>query len=63
MRSTWQHRSRSRTVAAKLVCNQSSRLFLLPLKEFAEKAFGGTRVAPALNEDFEAVSILVDRTP
>jgi len=63
MGSACQDRSCSWPVTAKLVCDQPSRLFLLPLKDFAEKALGGSGVAPALYEDFQAISILIDRTP
>ena len=35
----------------------------MPLEELAEQAFGGLRVAPALDQDIENEAILVDGTP
>ena len=50
-------------VAAELVGEQHVRRSPRLLQELAEQAFGGLLVAPALDEDFENIALLVDRAP
>lgn len=50
-------------VALQLVGDEHTRCPTLLLEELAEQAFGGLRVAPALDEEIENEAILVDGTP
>jgi hypothetical protein len=50
-------------VAPQLVGDEHTRGSTLLLKEFAEQAFGGPLVAPALDENIENEAVLVDGTP
>src|SRR4051812_13295101 len=50
-------------VAAQLVGEQHTRRLSLLLQQFAQQAFGGLLIAPALDEDVENKPLLVDRTP
>ena len=52
-----------RGVAFQLVGDQHTRRSPLLLQQFAEQAFGGLPVAPALDEDIENKALLVDRAP
>src|SRR3954452_3467 len=51
------------TVAAQLVGDQHTRRSSLLLQQFAQQAFGGLLIAPALDEDVENEAFLIDRTP
>src|SRR5690242_12220152 len=51
------------TVAAQLVGDQHTRRSPLLLQQFAQQAFGGLLIAPALDEDIENKALLIDRTP
>src|SRR3954470_3272652 len=50
-------------VAAQLVGEQHTRRLSLLLQQFAQQAFGGLLIAPALYEDVEDKAFLVDRAP
>src|SRR5258707_10306203 len=50
-------------VALQLVGDEHTRGSTLLLEELAEQAFGGLRVAPALDENIKNEAVLVDGTP
>jgi hypothetical protein len=52
-----------RGVALQLVGDEHTRGSTLLLEELAEQAFGGLLIAPALNQDIENETVLVDGTP
>jgi hypothetical protein len=52
-----------RGIALELVSDEHTRGSTLLLEELAEQAFGGLLVAPALNQDIENETDLVDGTP
>src|SRR2546427_10453371 len=57
------HEAVSRRVAAKLVRDQTPWRTALRFQQLPEEAFGGTPVAPWLNEDVDHVAVLVDGPP
>ena len=57
------HEAMRRRVAAKLVGNQTPRRPALPFQQLAEKACGGTPIAPGLDEDVDHIAVLVNGTP
>jgi len=63
MDSVSQDRSSRWSVAAKLVCDQRSRLFILSLKDLTKKASGSSSIASALNEDIEYLFVLINSPP
>ena len=57
------HGAAGRRVAAQLVGDQSSRDTALAFQQLAEKADGGSPIAPGLHEDVDCVAVLVYGTP
>jgi hypothetical protein len=51
------------SVAAQFVGDQHTRRPQLPFQKLAEQAFGGLRVAPALDQNVENKALLVNRAP
>jgi hypothetical protein len=52
-----------RGIAAELIGDQHTRRSPLLLQELAEQAFGGLLVAPALHQDIENETLVVDSAP
>src|SRR5215467_10712533 len=52
-----------RGVALELVCHDHPRSISQALQQLAKEPLGCGRAAPALDQDVEDISVLVDRTP
>src|SRR5215469_15949927 len=52
-----------RGVALELVCHDHPRSISQALQQLAKEPLGCGRVAPALDQDVEDISVLIDRTP
>src|SRR5262249_62375091 len=52
-----------RAVALELVCHDHPRNVSQALQQLAKEPLGCGRVAPALDQNVEYISLLVDRTP
>ena len=59
----WQHLALGGSVALQLVCDDHPRNVLQSFQQLAEKPLGRGGVAPALDQDVEDATVLVDGAP
>ena len=60
---SWQYLSFGSPITPELLGNDHARNVLQSFEQLAKEAFGSFFVAPALHQDVEDITILIDRSP